>query len=391
MSTDIAPPPGSDDTSVGEPVAVPRGPVTSASYSITVRLTSDGDAASIGRIATAVGTAGGAVTAIDVVDSRPDGLTVDVTCSAADASHSEEMVEALRNVPGVKVRKVSDRTFLLHLGGKIEVTSRVPLKTRDDLSMAYTPGVARVCLALAEHPEDVRRLTIKGNTVAVVSDGSAVLGLGDIGPGAAMPVMEGKAMLFKELAGVDAFPLCLATKDVDEIVRIVECVAPTFGGINLEDIAAPRCFEIERRLKESLEIPVFHDDQHGTAVVVLAALLNALRVVGKRAEDIRVVMVGAGAAGLACAKIILEHGVKDLVVCDIGGILHPDREDLTGEAAAMAARSNPRGLKGTANDALAGADVVVGVSAPGAFTAEAVRTMADKAIVFAMANPVPEV
>src|SRR6195952_2283021 len=276
MSSDTAPSTGAAPV-LADPTAVPRGPVTSASYSITVRVTADGDPASIGRIATAVGTAGGAVTAIDVGDSRADGLPVDVTCSAADAAHSEEVVEALRNVPGVKVRKVSDRTFLLHLGGKIEVTSKVPLKTRDDLSMAYTPGVARVCLALADHPEDVRRLTIKGNTVAVVTDGSAVLGLGDIGPGASLPVMEGKAALFKRFADIDAWPICLDTQDVDEIVRTVELIAPGFGGINLEDIAAPRCFEIERRLRDKLDIPVFHDDQHGTAIVALAALKNAPR------------------------------------------------------------------------------------------------------------------
>src|SRR3954466_11578701 len=257
--------------------------------------------------------------------------------------------------------------------------------------MASTPGVASVSSAIAEDPDSAWALTIRGHTVAVVSDGTAVLGLGNIGPLAAMPVMEGKAMLFKELAGVDAFPLCIDTTDVDEIVKLVQQIAPTFGGINLEDIAAPRCFEIERRLKETLAIPVFHHDPHGTAVVVLAALLNALRVVGKRAEDIRVVMVGAGAAGLPCAKIILEHGVKDLVVCDIGGILHPDRPDLDGELAAMAARTNPRGLRGSANDALKDADVVVGVSGPGAFSADAVRTMAPDAIVFAMANPTPEV
>jgi malate dehydrogenase (oxaloacetate-decarboxylating) len=251
--------------------------------------------------------------------------------------------------------------------------------------------VARVSSAIHDDPESAWALTIKGNTVAVVSDGTAVLGLGDIGPGAAMPVMEGKAMLFKDLAGVDAFPLCLDTTDVDEIVRIVQCVAPTFGGVNLEDIAAPRCFEIERRLQETLDIPVFHDDQHGTAVVVLAALLNALKVVHKAADAVRVVVVGAGAAGLACAKIILEHGVRDVVVCDIGGILHPDRTDLDPERAAMAARTNPRGLKGRADDALAGADVVVGVSAPGAISVDAIKTMADGAIVFAMANPVPEV
>jgi malate dehydrogenase (oxaloacetate-decarboxylating) len=291
----------------------------------------------------------------------------------------------------VRVVSVSDRTFLMHKGGKIEVTPKVAIKTRDDLSMAYTPGVARVSSAIHDDPESAWALTIKGNTVAVVSDGTAVLGLGDIGPGAAMPVMEGKAMLFKELAGVDAFPLCLDTTDVDEIVRIVQCVAPTFGGVNLEDIAAPRCFEVERRLQETLDIPVFHDDQHGTAVVVLAALVNALKVVRKRAEAVRVVVVGAGAAGLACAKIILEHGVRDLVVCDIGGILHPDRTDLDGERRAMAERTNPRGLHGRADDALEGADVVVGVSAPGAISVEAVRRMAPDAIVFAMANPVPEV
>src|SRR3954467_3049059 len=295
MSTDIAPPAGSDDTSLGEPVT-PRGPVPSASSSIPVRLPADGDPASIGRIATAVGSAGGAVTAIDVVDSRSDGLTVDVTCPAPAPSHSEEMVEALRAVEGVTVRKVSDRTFLLHLGGKIEIASRVPLKTRDDLSMAYTPGVARVCLALADHPEDVRRLTIKGNTVAVVTDGSAVLGLGNIGPGAAMPVMEGKAALFKRFGDIDAWPICLDTQDVDEIVRTVELIAPGFGGINLEDIAAPRCFEIEARLREKLDIPVFHDDQHGTAIVALAALKNALRVVDKHLRDVKVVVAGGGAA-----------------------------------------------------------------------------------------------
>src|SRR3954465_10116278 len=268
---------------------------------------------------------------------------------------------------------------------------KAPIRNRDDLSMAYTPGVARVCLEIERDRDRAWEYTIKKDSAAVVSDGTAVLGLGDTGPEAAMPVMEGKAMLFKELAGVDAFPLCLSTTDVDKIVEIVQGVAPTFGGINLEDIAAPRCFEVERRLKESLDIPVFHDDQHGTAVVVLAALLNALKVVGKRAEDVHVVMVGAGAAGLACAKIILENGVRDLIVCDIGGTLHPGRTDLTPELAAMAARTNQRGLVGSADDALKGADVVIGVSAPGAFTAAGVRTMATDAIVFAMANPTPEV
>src|SRR5919106_2861957 len=298
---------------------------TASSYSITMRLHTAPDHGVVGKVATAIAREGGIVTAIDVADSSHDRLVVDVTCSAADAEHSERVVACVREVEGVEVYKVSDRTFLLHLGGKIEVTSKVPLRTRDDLSMAYTPGVGRVSMAIYENPEDVRKLTIKGNSVAVVTDGSAVLGLGNIGPGAALPVMEGKAALFKRFADIDAWPICLASQDTDEIVRAVEMIAPGFGGINLEDISAPRCFEVEARLKESLDIPVFHDDQHGTAVVVLAALLNALKVVGKDARDVRVVMVGAGAAGLACAKIILEHGVRDLVVCDIGGVLHPGR------------------------------------------------------------------
>jgi malate dehydrogenase (oxaloacetate-decarboxylating) len=381
----------SDPTALGEPSSPPRGPVTSASYSITVRLTADGDPASIGRIATAVGSAGGAVTAIDVVDSRPDGLTVDVTCSAADAAHSEEMVQALRDVPGVRVRKVSDRTFLLHLGGKLEVASRVPLKTRDDLSMAYTPGVARVCLALAEHPEDVRRLTIKGNTVAVVTDGSAVLGLGDIGPGAALPVMEGKAALFKRFADIDAWPICLDTQDVDEIVRAVELLAPGFGGINLEDIAAPRCFEIERRLRDKLDIPVFHDDQHGTAIVALAALRNALRVVDKQLPDVKVVVAGGGAAGTAIVHLLLRAGANRVLVWDREGILSPDDERLSRAKKDLAQRTNPDCVRGELPDALEGADVFIGVSAGNVLAVEDLGRMAERAVVFPMANPTPEV
>ncbi|MDA0183335.1 NAD-dependent malic enzyme [Solirubrobacter phytolaccae] len=369
----------------------PAGLQPSASYSFTMRIELRQLPGAFASVAHAVGAEGAILGAIDLVRVDQRGVTRDVTVACVDAQHGERVVNAVKALDGIKVVSVSDRTFLMHKGGKIEVVGKVPIKTRDDLSMAYTPGVARVSSAIAADPEAAWTLTIKGHTVAVVSDGTAVLGLGDIGPEAAMPVMEGKAMLFKELGGVDAFPLCVNTTDVDEIVKLVEQVAPTFGGINLEDIAAPRCFEIERRLKESLDIPVFHDDQHGTAVVVLAALLNALRVVRKRAEDVRVVVVGAGAAGLACAKIILEHGVEDLISCDINGILHPDRPDLEGELAAMAARTNKRGLRGTANDALVGADVVVGVSAPGAFSADAVKTMAKDAIVFAMANPTPEV
>ena len=369
----------------------PAGLMPSASYSFTMRIELRQLPGAFAQVAGVIGEQGAILGAIDLVRVDQRGVTRDVTIACVNAEHGERVVNAVRALDGVKVVSVSDRTFLMHKGGKIEITPKISIKTRDDLSMAYTPGVARVSQAIHADPDSAWALTVKGHTVAVVSDGTAVLGLGNIGPEAAMPVMEGKAMLFKELAGVDAFPLCINTTDVDEIVKLVQQVSPTFGGINLEDIAAPRCFEIERRLKETLDIPVFHDDQHGTAVVVLAALLNALRVVGKQAQEIRMVMVGAGAAGLACAKIVLEHGVKDLTVCDIGGILHPDRPDLEGELAAMAARTNPRGLRGTANDALADADVVVGVSAPGAFTAEGVRTMAPGAVVFAMANPIPEV
>jgi malate dehydrogenase (oxaloacetate-decarboxylating) len=286
---------------------------------------------------------------------------------------------------------VSDRTFLLHLGGKIEVVSKIPLKTRDDLSMAYTPGVARVCTAIAEDPAKVWNLTVKQNSVAVVTDGTAVLGLGDIGPAAALPVMEGKALLFKEFGGVDAWPICLDTTDVDEIVAAVAAIAPGSGGINLEDIAAPRCFEIEQQLRERLDIPVFHDDQHGTAVVVLAAFLNALRVVGKRPEDVKVVVLGVGAAGFAITRILLAAGVRRLVGCDRGGALYAGREGITANHAEYAELTNLDGERGSVEDALVGADVFIGVSGPAAVTAEAIGRMADDAIVFAMANPTPEV
>ena len=311
--------------------------------------------------------------------------------SCVDAAHGEAVVAAVEQVDGVSVQAVSDRTFQLHLRGKIGVHGTVPVKTRDDLSMAYTPGVARVSQAIHEDTERAWNLTVKGNTVAVVTDGTAVLGLGDIGPEAAMPVMEGKALLFKEFAGVDAYPLCLATKDVDEIVAVVKAVSPTFGGINLEDISAPRCFEIERRLRAELDIPVFHDDQHGTAIVLLAALLNALRVVDKRAEDVRVVVTGAGAAGTACTDILLAQGVGEIVVCDQFGAIHRDRIDLDPARMALAERTNPRDRRGSADELLEGADVFIGVSVPGAVSPEAIRTMADRSIVFAMANPTPEV
>jgi malate dehydrogenase (oxaloacetate-decarboxylating) len=364
---------------------------TASSNSITMRLHTVPDHGVVGAVATAISGAGGVVTAIDVAESRHDRLVVDVTCSAADGDHAIELEKVVADVPGVTVHKVSDRTFLLHLGGKIEVTSKVPLKTRDDLSLAYTPGVGRVSQALAEHPEDVSRLTIKGNAVAVVTDGSAVLGLGNIGPGAALPVMEGKAALFKRFGGIDAWPICLDTQDTDEIVRAVELIAPGFGGINLEDIAAPRCFEIEAKLRERLSIPVFHDDQHGTAIVVLAGLTNALRVVGKTVDAIKVVVSGGGAAGTAIVQLLLAAGVPDVVVYDRHGCLVAGDPGLSTAHAELAAVTNPRGVRGDLRTALEGADVFIGVSAPGILDPDWITGMARDPIVFAMANPDPEV
>jgi malate dehydrogenase (oxaloacetate-decarboxylating) len=371
------------------PVAVRLHP--SASYSITMRVHLHQTPGSFARVAAAIGETGAILGAIDLVRVEGTEVVRDVTVAAADLDHSQAVVAAVSALPGVEVEHVSDRTFLMHLGGKLEITPRVAVKTRDDLSMAYTPGVARVSMAIHSDPEDAWSLTIKGNTVAVISDGTAVLGLGDIGPEAAMPVMEGKAVLFKEFAGVDAFPLCIDSKDTEAIIQFVKMAAPAFGGINLEDIAAPRCFEIERRLRHELAIPVFHDDQHGTAIVVLAALVNALRVVDKRAEDVKVVVVGAGAAGVACTEIMLAHGVGNIVVCDVDGVVYPGRPGLDPLLEGLAERTNRDGERGTANDVLAGADVLVGVSRPGAVSKEAVLTMAPQPIVFAMANPDPEV
>ena len=364
---------------------------TTSSYSITMRLHTVPDHGVVGQIATTIASGGGIVTAIDVAESSHVRLVVDVTCSASDSSHSEEIVAAVEGMDGVTVHKVSDRTFLLHIGGKIEVTSKVPLRTRDDLSMAYTPGVGRVSMAIHDNPEDVARLTVKGNTVAVVTDGSAVLGLGNIGPGAALPVMEGKAALFKRFADIDAWPICLASQDTDEIVKAVEMIAPGFGGINLEDIAAPRCFEIEARLRASLDIPVFHDDQHGTAIVVMAALTNALRVVDKKLADVRVVVAGAGAAGTAIVTLMLAAGITDIVVWDREGCLSSDDASLPHNKASLAARTNPRKVRGDLHDGLRGADVFVGVSAPGVLDPLWIKDMATDAVVFALANPDPEV
>lgn len=362
-----------------------------ASYSLTLRVSIDNAPGMLGRVASAIGQAGGDIGAVDIVEVRQGRILRDLTVNARDEEHGRRIVAAVNLLEGAKVQQVSDRTFLMHLGGKLEIHSRVPVKTRDDLSMIYTPGVARVCEAIHADPSKVYRLTIKRHTVAVVSDGSAVLGLGNIGPEAALPVMEGKAVLFKELAGVDAFPICLDTQDVDEIVETVVRIAPVFGGINLEDISAPRCFEIEERLKQALEIPVFHDDQHGTAVVVLAALLNALRVVGKAIPSVKIAVAGAGAAATAVVRILLAEGARHVVVWDRYGVLHPKRtEEMNPALTWLTERTNPHGVRDIPA-AMEGADVFIGLSAPGVLTRELVATMAPDAVVFALANPTPEI
>jgi malate dehydrogenase (oxaloacetate-decarboxylating) len=346
----------------------------------------------LGEVTTAIGRVGGDIEGVDVVSSKRDYIIRDITVNASSESHYDEIIKAVGDIDGVEILNVSDRTFLMHLGGKIEVVSKVPLKTRADLSMAYTPGVARVCTAIHKDPEKAHTLTIKKNTVAVVSDGTAVLGLGDIGPAAAMPVMEGKAQLFKEFAGVDAFPICLATKDPHEIIQTVKNIAPAFGGINLEDISAPRCFEIEDRLIEELDIPVFHDDQHGTAVVVLAALINALKIVGKKMEDIKVVVNGVGAAGVACSKIIMAAGVKNVVGCDTTGAIYRGRtQGMNWVKDWYAQNTNLDNEQGTIHDVIKGADVFFGLSVPAVIGVEDLKAMKNDAIIFAMANPIPEI
>ncbi len=345
---------------------------TSPGYGITIRVEGAPELQPVALITTTITGAGATITALDVVESLLERVVIDVTCDTIDADHAQEINEALTAHKGLTVRKVSDRTFLLHLGGKLEVQSKVPLKTRDDLSRAYTPGVARICQAIVDDPADVRRLTMKRNTVAVVTDGSAVLGLGNIGPAAALPVMEGKAALFKRFADVDAWPVCLDTQDVDEIVRTVQLIAPVYGGINLEDISAPRCFEIEERLRELLDIPVFHDDQHGTAIVVLAALTNSLKLVDKKLGEITIVMSGAGAAGTAIARLLTKSGAKQIIAFDKDGCVTP-------------------GFSGKISDAMKGADVFIGVSAPNVLTEADVAAMAKGSIVFALANPDPEI
>jgi malate dehydrogenase (oxaloacetate-decarboxylating) len=364
----------------------------SASYSMTVRLEITNRPGMLGKVTSAIGKAGGDIGAIDLVEVGKGTITRDLTFKASDERHAQQVIERIRGVEKVRVVNASDRTFLMHLGGKIEVRGKIPVKTRDDLSMAYTPGVARVCMAIHHDPEKAYALTIKQNCVAVVTDGSAVLGLGDIGPNGAQPVMEGKALLFKELAGVDAFPICLATKEVDEIVSIVKAIAPVFGGINLEDISAPRCFEIEERLQRDLDIPVFHDDQHGTAVVVLGALINALKVVRKRLGDARIVFSGAGASATATAKLLMKVGAKHIVACDRAGALYRGRvENMNPMKEWFAKHTNPQRARGTVADALVGADVFIGLSGPGVVSVKDIKMMNRAPIVFAMANPIPEI
>jgi len=364
---------------------------TSPGYAITIRVDGPPSAQPVAEITAAITAAGASITALDVVESFIDRVTIDVSCDAHDGEHAERITAAISENPLLTVRKVSDRTFLLHLGGKIEVTSKVPLKTRDDLSRAYTPGVARISQAIAADPSDARRLTIKRNTVAVVTDGSAVLGLGNIGPEAALPVMEGKAALFKRFADVDAWPVCLDTQDVDEIVRTVQIIAPVYGGINLEDISAPRCFEVERRLRELLDIPVFHDDQHGTAIVVLAAITNALKYVKKNLADSKIVMSGAGAAGTAVARLLVASGAQHIIGFDKDGLVHEHLPEDDVMRTWFVDNCNPGDFRGTLSQAMVGADIFIGVSAPNVLTEDDVAAMAPGSIVFALANPEPEI
>ena len=364
---------------------------TSPGYGITIRVEGAPSAQPVALVTAAITEAGATITALDVVESLLEKVVVDVTCDTSNAEHAEEISKAIAAHPELTVRKVSDRTFLLHLGGKIEIASKVPLKTRDDLSRAYTPGVARICQAIVDDPADARRLTIKRNTVAVVTDGSAVLGLGNIGPAAALPVMEGKAALFKRFGDVDAWPVCLDTQDVDEIVRTVQLIAPVYGGINLEDISAPRCFEVERRLRELLDIPVFHDDQHGTAIVVLAALRNSLKLVKKDIADCRIIMSGAGAAGTAIARLLMLSGATNIVAFDTKGAINKATVTTDPMRQWFIDNCNPNNITGTLAESLAGADIFIGVSAANILKEADIASMGKDSIVFALANPDPEI
>ena len=364
----------------------------SESYSITMRVEIQNRPGMLGKVTTAIGEVGGDIGAVDLSGHGKGTATRDITARARGIDHAQEIINAVRQVQGVKIVNVSDRTFLKHLGGKIEISNKIPVKTRNDLSMAYTPGVARVCMAIAKDVRKSYTLTIRRNTVAVVSDGTAVLGLGDIGPEAAMPVMEGKAMLFKEFADIDAWPICVATKDTEEIIKIVKALAPTFGGINLEDISAPRCFEIEERLKAEMDIPVFHDDQHGTAVVVLAALLNSLKIVKKRIEDMKIVVAGVGASGVACSKIIMNAGARNIIGVDrVGAIYKGRKQHMNFMKEWYAEHTNPFNERGKISDVISGADMFLGLAGPGLITVNDLKKMGKDPIVFAMANPDPEI
>lgn len=364
---------------------------TSPGYGITIRIEGSASSQPVALATTIITTAGATITALDIVESHLEKVVIDVTCDTIDSAHAEKIAIAIAKNPELTVRKVSDRTFLLHLGGKIEIASKVPLKTRDDLSRAYTPGVARICQAIVDDPADARRLTIKRNTVAVVTDGSAVLGLGNIGPAAALPVMEGKAALFKRFADVDAWPVCLDTQDVDEIVRTVQLIAPVYGGINLEDISAPRCFEVERRLRDLLDIPVFHDDQHGTAIVVLAALRNALKLVKKDLGEVKIILLGVGAAGNAIARLLVLNGAKNIIGFNHHGVITRDMKSEDSMQQWFIDTSNPENFKGDISGAMKGADVFIGVSAPNLISESDAASMAPGSIIFALANPDPEI
>ena len=364
----------------------------SPNYSLTLRIEIVNKPGMLGRITSAIGELKGDIGAIDIISARPASLIRDITVNVRDSGHGEQIIRRIKAIDGVRFLNVSDQTFLMHQGGKIEITCRTPLKNRDDLSKVYTPGVGRICEAIHHDPDEVYRLTMKKNSVAIVTDGSAVLGLGNIGPKAALPVMEGKAMLFKEFGEINAFPICLETQETDEIVRTVKAISPGFGGINLEDISSPRCFEIETRLRDILDIPVFHDDQHGTAVVVLAALINALKLVKKPIQHVKAVVNGIGAAGTACIKMMLAAGMTNIVACDRNGILNPERkEELTAQKMWIAEQTNPERKKGSLPDALVQADFFLGLSAPGTLRPEWLERMAPEPVVFALANPVPEI
>lgn len=364
----------------------------SPSYSLTLRLEIMNRPGMLGKIASAIGELKGDIGAVDIVSVYSDRLIRDITVNLRNSHHGEEVIGKLKALDGVRVLNVSDQVFLLHQGGKIEVVGKSPLRTRDDLSRAYTPGVARICEAIVNKPEEVFQLTMKKNSVAIVTDGSAVLGLGNIGPMAALPVMEGKAMLFKEFGNINAFPICLNTQDAKEIIRTVQNISVGFGGINLEDISSPRCFEIEEALKQTLDIPVFHDDQHGTAVVVLAALMNAIKIVGKNMNEITVVINGIGAAGMACAKMMMAAGVRHIIGCDRAGILYPGRkENMNPYKEWFAGQTNPVRKTGGLFEALEGADLFLGLSGPGLMKPEWLKRMGKDPLVFALANPVPEI